>query len=315
MLGTSTAHESRQGSKVCSVSFAMPETVDCILCERGPIAKMPSLTRYALLSPELAVSRCRSCGLTFQSPRSTPAELGERYLSHPYYAEDNASRGEKRMVFYDRRIARLERWQTHRGRLLGIGCLEGGHALQVAKKRGWDVQAVESSPILAEHARSLGLAIEQNPAWDISKFQRNQFHAICSHSFEHLVNPRETLIECHRLLAPGGVLMLEVPNQFWSLKELLKRAVFAITADGAKRSLSLDTGELNAFHTYFFSTRTFTALLEATGFHVKSLTTYLPDHPVYLGSGWKRRFQELTHWLGGLGGRGPSMEAVASADK
>ena len=114
----------------------MPETVVCNLCRNADPEPQPQIGAFLGVPDPFSLVRCGSCGLFFLSPRATLEELGTMYANHPYYAADNAFRGETRQAFYDAKINRLERYVPGRGRVLGIGCLEGGYALQVAQDRG-----------------------------------------------------------------------------------------------------------------------------------------------------------------------------------
>ena len=289
----------------------MPETVGCPLCRDGTGRPEPRKTRLLNLREPCAICRCQACGFRFLNPRSTVDELSAMYASDPYYAKDNATRGARRRRFYHGRMERLERWRPERGDLLGIGCLEGGYALEVARSRGWRVSAVEFSPILAEHARTaLGHDDHVSDAWELSALAGRRFDAIVSQSLEHVPDPRDTLARCRDLLAPGGLLMLEVPNQFHALVDVGKLAVVRAAGSGAfawfHRDLTFE------FHTLYFTPRTLRALLAREGFGVLALRTHLPAHPLYLGTGPRRWLQGPIHALGGLLDRGPCIEVIAA---
>jgi len=292
----------------------MPETVPCGLCGDASGVAQPHKARFINTDPPLGVCRCRRCGLLYLNPRLTVDELAELYATHPYYAADNATRGGSRQSFYAAKMARLERWRPQRGTMLAIGCLEGGYALQVAQGRGWQVEAVEASPILAAHARSaLNVSVHVARAWDLSHFAGRRFDVIYSHSFEHLLWPRQTLRQCAQLLAADGVLFLEVPQQFFSTMELLKRALFQL--GGTRFDGWIQREPRVGFHTYFFTPKTIRALLAAEGFTVLASRTYLPGHPIYLGKGRRRWVQEVMHAAGACVGRGPCIEVVAVPGK
>jgi SAM-dependent methyltransferase len=289
----------------------VPEIVGCPLCRGEGGSIEPRKTRLLNLREPYAICRCRACGFRFLNPRPTVGELSVMYTTDPYYAKDNATRGAGRRRFYHRRMERLERFRPERGDLLGIGCLEGGYALEVARARGWRVAAVEFSPILAEHARTaLGIDVRLSEAWALSPFLGSRFDAIVSQSLEHVPDPRDTLARCRDLLAPGGLLMLEVPNQFHSLVDLLKLAVTRVAGDRAftwfHRDLAFE------FHTLYFTPRTLRALLAREGFDVLALRTHLLAHPLYLGRGRRRWLQGPIHALGGLLDRGPCIEVIAA---
>jgi SAM-dependent methyltransferase len=289
----------------------MPQAVCCPLCRCGTGTVEPSKTRLLNLGEPYAICRCEACGFLFLNPQPTVGELSEMYTSDPYYAKDNATRGAGRRRFYHARMDRLERWRPERGDMLGLGCLEGGYALEVARARGWRVAAVEFSPILADHARSaLGIDVKVSDAWCLSPFLGSRFDVVVSQSLEHVLDPRDTLAQCRDILAPNGLLMLEVPNQFHSLIDLLKLAVVRIAGEGAfpwfHRDITFE------FHTLYFTPTTLRALLASEGFEVLALRTHLRAHPLYLGKGWRRWLQGLIHTVGGLLNRGPCIEVIAA---
>jgi SAM-dependent methyltransferase len=173
------------------------------------------------------------------------------------------------------------------------------------------VAAVEFSPILANHARTaLGLDVKVSDGWRLSPFRERHFDAIVSQSLEHVLDPRDMLAQCRDLLTPDGLLMLEVPNQFHSLIDLLKLAVVRMVGDGAfpwfHRELTFE------FHTLYFTPRTLRALLAHEGFEVLALRTHLRAHPLYFGKGRRRWLQGPIHTVGGLLNRGPCIEVIAA---
>lgn len=287
----------------------MPETIPCLLCGSTRSELEPGKARFLRMPTNVNVSHCLECGLRYQSPRLGLEEVGALYARHPYYQESNATRGARRRDFYARRMERLERWRPERGSLLGIACLEGGYMFEVAAQRGWEVRAVEFAPVLASHARNLGVNVEVSEGWDLSRFQGKRFDAVLSLSLEHVPDPRRTLRQCHDLLAEGGLLLIDVPNQFHSLKDRLKMAGRDLV--GARFDHWF-FGEVAAeFHMTFFEPRTLRRTLAEEGFEVLELRTHLPWHPVYLANPRGRWLQEALYRLGGRFERGPSIEVIA----
>jgi 2-polyprenyl-3-methyl-5-hydroxy-6-metoxy-1,4-benzoquinol methylase len=273
----------------------------------------PHLARFANVDEPFGLCSCPNCGFLYLSPRPTWTELSDLYESHPYYSAENATRGESRRRFYSRKLARLERWRPERGRMLAIGCLEGGYAPALARARGWQVEAVESSPVLAAHARSLAdFPVHVASRWDLSCLGERRFDVVYTHSLEHVAAPRQILRQCARLLTPDGLLFLEVPHQLSSLMELLKRGLFRLA--GARADRWIQRERLMLFHQSYFTPRTLRAMLAAEGFTVLALRTYLPGHPLYLGNGTRRWVQEVIHACGALAERGPCIEVVGALD-
>ena len=288
----------------------MPETVPCNLCGSADGEAEPKKARFLGLPELFGICRCRRCGLTYLNPRPSIPELAAMYATHPYYSAENATRGEPRRRFYASRMERLERWRPERGTMLGIACLEGGYALEVAQSLGWRVFAIEFSEILAAHAREqLGVNVKVVEAWDLSCITDRQFDVIYSHSLEHFPNPRVALRHCRRLLANDGLLMMDVPNQLHSLKDKILGLIIDVVGSNARTLLHRPVAM--EFHTYYFDPRTIRALLTSEGFEILEFRTYLRRHPVCLANPRLRWLQELVYAVGGLFERGPSMELIA----
>lgn len=102
------------------------------------------------------------------------------------------------------------------GRLLEIGCGDGTF-LHRMKCAGWSVEGVETDPGAAQAARQkYGLAVRSgNLAQQC--FPAGEFDAVTlQHVIEHVYDPEELLREAHRILKPGGVLVVVTPNaQSW----------------------------------------------------------------------------------------------------
>lgn len=100
---------------------------------------------------------------------------------------------------------------TIRGRLLDIGC-GNGRFLVTMHALGWEVMGVEPDPISRSIAESLTGA-PVLPSLAEAQFPANFFDVITmNHVFEHVSEPAVVLKECRRILKPGGLLGLCVPN-------------------------------------------------------------------------------------------------------
>lgn len=123
--------------------------------------------------------------------------------------------------FYARLVRRYARPTMPPSRVLEIGCGFGwvlAHLERDYETFGMDV---------SEYA--IGVARKNTPRSTLhiggerilSEFPSAHFNAIVSkHVFEHIARPGETLNECARLLARGGVLIFGTPNAESPLKNL-----------------------------------------------------------------------------------------------
>jgi SAM-dependent methyltransferase len=175
-----------------------------------------------------------------------------------------------------------------RGRLLDVGCGVGETMRFVPA--GLYVIGVDLAETYCAKARAAG---EHTACADLAAplpFRDGVFDAaLCSDTFEHLVDPLALLGEIHRVLRPGGALLCHVPNEFSykSLRQILR-------GNGiCNRTFFPGTEEWDYPHLRFFSHRGFVRMLIRGGFSVEEdLTDF--------GRGWRRRLYPLF-------GSGPSL--------
>jgi SAM-dependent methyltransferase len=176
------------------------------------------------------------------------------------------------------------------GTLLDVGC-----GLGEAMRWASPSLAVVGIDLSLDYCRKAAAAGERTLCVDLGQplpFRAESFQwALCSDTFEHLVNPRELAVEIRRVLHPGGMLLCHVPNEFSarSLRQALRGGGLC------NRAFFPDADEWNYPHLRFFSHQGFRRMLEVAGFVVEAdLTNF--------GQGWRRRFYPLF-------GSGPSFVA------
>lgn len=97
------------------------------------------------------------------------------------------------------------------GQLLEVG-FGNGATLGRLRLLGWNVSGVEFDPVAVDLARQLGIDARLGSLEDC-EYSSSAFDAVVSsHLLEHLPDPRAHLKECHRILRPGGRLVLTTPN-------------------------------------------------------------------------------------------------------
>jgi SAM-dependent methyltransferase len=101
--------------------------------------------------------------------------------------------------------------QNRPGRYLDVGCGTGG-VVKVALQRSWDAVGQEISDWAATEGAKAGVTIVNATLLD-AHFDADSFDAISMFDvLEHLPLPGPYMLEIHRILRPGGVLLLETPN-------------------------------------------------------------------------------------------------------
>jgi SAM-dependent methyltransferase len=140
----------------------------------------------------------RQWGYTLATSSRVDVVLGYLVYLHPAYR-----------AYADARVMNLRRQST--AHLLEIG-FGNANILDRLQSYGWLVEGVEADPVAVENARKKGLNVRLGDLID-QHYPDESFDAIVSsHVIEHVPDPLELLIECHRILRPEGRLVFYTPN-------------------------------------------------------------------------------------------------------
>lgn len=169
------------------------------------------------VSPEVfAYVRCPSCGLI--SLAAVPADLG-KYYAEAYYQIPSMDKLRKIAAAEHFKIDMVRAFKTS-GALLEIGPAFGVFAYQ-AKQAGFEVDVIEMDKNCCDFlTREVGVHAvnSDDPACAAAAMKKHDVIALW-HVFEHLVSPRECLDALVDNLAPGGILLIAVPNpEAWQFK-------------------------------------------------------------------------------------------------
>jgi SAM-dependent methyltransferase len=165
-----------------------------------------------------AVVQCDSCGTCFTNPRPDAASMSQFYPPEysPYRRRDRKVKKRRwpnpfRWLKQPRVEKRPIAWHG-KGRLLDFGCGSGSYLLQM-RRLGWDVTGLDLSREVIEYLRDeLGLRAYVGTLPHL-ELEPESFDVITMwHSLEHVHEPAPLLREARRLLAPGGKVVIAVPN-------------------------------------------------------------------------------------------------------
>lgn len=186
-------------------------SVPCALCGGAQTSSLA-------VNDGLHVVRCGSCSLVFVNPQPTAAAIESYYGAKELLAQESWSSyfehtPEQLEQLWLERLGDVARWTSGRApRLLDVGC-GCGEFLHYARLRGWQVSGFEFSPSVAVLARQkYGHALRVGSLEDMGYPPRSFDLITMWHVLEHLREPRAALQRIAKLLAPGGLLVLEVPN-------------------------------------------------------------------------------------------------------
>lgn len=192
------------------------ELTTCLLCSE-------SLYTTAYEGPSGNFVLCSECGLVYQNPRMSEAELArfyaERYQLERHKVADLATamrrmRQVKRFKQKKKRAKEIAGLLGPSSRVLEVGAGYGMLLAAIREVTGAHVEGVEPSTIGVRVAKdAFDLSLEQ---CDIDSFLKQRHESydliVLSHVLEHLCNPKKTLSALRELLAIGGTLYIAVPN-------------------------------------------------------------------------------------------------------
>ena len=215
---------------------------------------------------------CQVCRFRHVIPLPDPASL-ERAYREAYYSEEKpkflAHAGEDQEWAALSQRDRLESLEAllppSRRRLLDIGA-GPGFFLKTAAEHGWTVLGVEPSRQAAAHARSLGVEMVEGffnaeTASGLGRFDVVHLNNV----LEHIPNPLDLVCLARDLLTPGGLICLNVPNDFTPFQQ------------SARDSLTLSEWWVAPpHHLNYFDFDSLSGLVTRLGFDVRERSTSFP---------------------------------------
>lgn len=145
--------------------------------------------------------------------------------------------------------------------LLDVGCSSGAF-LKAVKNLGVKAEGVEPAAGPAMTASESGLNVTRGFLEDIN-FPEDHFNIITLFEvLEHLKDPLSLMVECNRILRPGGMAIIRTGNSAsWTCGYMKERwEYFQISKHGG--------------HVSFFNPLSLTYLAERSGFKIKKMMTY-----------------------------------------
>ncbi len=192
---------------------------ECPLCQSENIGLLFRCTDNFISKEEFELYKCQTCNFIFTQDYPEENAIGQYYESDDYISHSNTSKGFSNKLYRLARntMLRRKREMIHKttslkkGRLLDIGS-GTGHFANTMKEAGWDVNGIE----INEKARNFSASqfgLEVMSPDVIHKLEENSFDCITLwHVLEHFHEPFKYAAEIKRLLKPGGLCLIALPN-------------------------------------------------------------------------------------------------------
>jgi 2-polyprenyl-3-methyl-5-hydroxy-6-metoxy-1,4-benzoquinol methylase len=240
-----------------------------------------------------AVIKCTDCGIITRYPSLFEgADIKKLAPANLSYTHEFA--GGSTVVSSPRYAARLTMVaaQVNGRQLLDIGCGSGAF-LKLAKDMGWQVTGTEFTLAAVQKLNEEGITCLLG-SLDNEELKGRQFDFIhINHVFEHVDKPVNILQQAANLLAPGGMILIEVPNELEGLVQVIKRW---LGFSGASATSFFE-------HEWFFSATTLATTISKAG--LLPVKVFTPAAKVTTTN----VILQLLYKTGSVAGRGVNIEA------
>lgn len=180
------------------------------------------------------IINCDVCGFAHVSPLPTVDDMAAAYREDYYSSEKPAYLTEATEDQNWAILMQTDRLTTlggllapSRRRLLDIGS-GPGFFLQTAMRMGWKAKGIEPSRQAAEFSRSLGGDVVEGFFSSETAPELGRFDVVhLNNVLEHLPDPAGILKIAYSVLDPGGLVCINVPNDFTAIQEAGRQAVNA----------------------------------------------------------------------------------------
>jgi SAM-dependent methyltransferase len=167
------------------------------------------------------------------------------------------------------------------GKLLDVGCGNGLFLSAIDQAgsltaRGWKLYGVDYSEYQLSETQGRPFEFAQCNVEDGLPFPTASFDVVfAGELLEHLYNPDAFIEECHRVVAPGGYLVITTPNlQAWYNRLLFVAGIQPLFYETSTRSTLIGAGVLRRLkrgstpvgHVRVFNLRALQDLLRSQGF-------------------------------------------------
>ena len=191
----------------------------CPLCSSEKIYLHLRCTDHFISKEKFDLFKCPVCEFVFTQDYPEENNIQVYYESEDYISHSNTSKGFSNKVYHLVRNAMLGKKRgiirnvtgLKKGSLLDIGS-GTGHFANIMKLAGWQVKGIEINE-KSRNSSILRFGLEIMDTDHISNLATESFDCITLwHVLEHFHNPFKYTSDIIRLLKPGGLCLIALPN-------------------------------------------------------------------------------------------------------
>ncbi|MFC1944497.1 class I SAM-dependent methyltransferase [Chloroflexota bacterium] len=183
----------------------------CPICKSDDVkVALKALSKYGGVWD---IYECGLCTVQYIHPIPTAQDL-EKHYEWLYAEKDEVSQllvnPQWKSKYWRRQYRIIKGLIGHNGgQILDMGC-SGGHFLDNVEV-GWEKYGIELSQNARDVAASKGISTFAN--LEQANLADNSFDVVTMFAFiEHIPNPKDVCVELHRILKPGGLLVVMTAN-------------------------------------------------------------------------------------------------------
>jgi glycosyltransferase involved in cell wall biosynthesis/2-polyprenyl-3-methyl-5-hydroxy-6-metoxy-1,4-benzoquinol methylase len=205
---------------------------------------------------------CLNCGIQFIYP--IPEGFSARgHYDSAYYGAWEQGQKKARIKLWNRRLKDMMKYASL-GKLLDVGA-GTGLFLSTAKEHGFEVYGTEISPDACKISKDTYQIELFNGELAEANFPGGTFDIVTIwHVLEHLIDPGKMMQEIHRILKPGGMLAIALPN----LKNYPMQFLYPVVTGKKYHPFTPEDREL---HFFYFNERSLRNMLRLNAFNVLAI--------------------------------------------
>lgn len=212
----------------------------------------------------LRFERCAGCGAVYKT-----IEAQNVRTSDFYEADYHTGKRSRRWLHRVRKAKRQLQSAMALGdcqAVLDIGC-SVGYIIEAGRQLGLRSAGVDVSSFAVDQARQRGLEARVGTLERIPYADQEFDLVVMRHVLEHTPTPLAALAECRRVLRPGGMLLVLVPDlEYWK-GTVLRRTYRYFRPD-----------DLGRQHFVYYNSNSLSEVLSVGGFRVLATSKAVPTH-------------------------------------